>query len=108
MLNKCQDDNRNIEASLKKMAKKMENMQLPASIALNIPTTKNLSESSMIAIDCIMNEYDQLISLKLLDDPDIYVHINEMINALWVMAELDGKIEEKKTVLEYGNIKRNP
>ena len=53
-----------------------------------------------------MNEYDQIGRQKMLDDPDVYTHINEMINGLYVMSELDDKLEEKKSVLEYGNIKR--
>jgi hypothetical protein len=69
MLNKCQEDNKNIEASLKKMCKKMESMEVGASIAINIPISKSIEESSMIAIECIINEYDQLVSLKRLDDP---------------------------------------
>ena len=47
----------------------------------------------MFAIECIMNEYDQIVRLKLLDDPEIFTHINEMINGLYVMSELDGKLE---------------
>ena len=51
------------------MVKKIEGMKLPASIALNIGITKNLSESSSIAIECIINEYDQLVKEKMLSDP---------------------------------------
>ena len=31
-----------------------------------------------------------------------------MVNGLYVMSELDGKIKEKKPVLEYANTKRAP
>lgn len=47
-------------SSLKKMSKRIEGMQLPASVLLNIPLNKNMEESSLLAVDYVVSEYDQL------------------------------------------------
>lgn len=43
-------------------------MQLPASVLLNININKNIEESSRIAVEYIVDEYDQVVEHHLLQD----------------------------------------
>lgn len=81
------------------MMKKLESQQLPATILLNAPLNKNIEDSSRIAVEYVVDEYDQLVEQDMLKDPELHVHICEMVNALYVMAELDGKVKEKRPVM---------
>ena len=106
MLEKCKTDNENIEVSIRRMAKKMEGKQLPPRVMNNAPLSRQNAESTRIAVEFVVDEYDQAVEQQLLGDPDIYTHLCEMINAIYVMAELDGKLQEKKPVTEYCKVKR--
>lgn len=60
-MKKYQEDNKNILGSLTKMSKKMETMNLPATTKMNVGINKNMADSSLIAVDHIIAEYDQLV-----------------------------------------------
>lgn len=57
------------------MAKKMENMTLPAGILENINISKNILDSSLFALDYITLEYEQLIKTNLISEPELFTHI---------------------------------
>ena len=82
MLEKCKTDNENIEVSIRRMAKKMEGKQLPPRVMNNAPLSRQNAESTRIAVEFVVDEYDQAVEQQLLGDPDIYTHLCEMINAI--------------------------
>lgn len=57
------------------MSKKIQSMQLPASVLLNININKNMEDSSRIAVEYIVDEYDQIVEQNLLQDGEILIHI---------------------------------
>jgi len=61
MLIKCKEDNKNIENSLKKMAKKIESKQLPGRVLMCVPYNKNIKDSTKFAVEHVVDEYDQAI-----------------------------------------------
>jgi hypothetical protein len=48
----------------------------------------------------VIKEYDALDENDKLNDQEIVVHVNELLNSLYIIAELDGKIKEKKPLVE--------
>lgn len=57
------------------MAKKVEVLPLPASVMMNVGIHKNIQDSSLVAVDYIIAEYDQLVEMNLIRDPEVFVHI---------------------------------
>ena len=51
------------------MLKKLESQQLPATILLNAAINKNMQDSARIAVEYVVDEYDQLVERDLLNDP---------------------------------------
>ena len=73
---------------------------LPANILFHASLQSYSSEESKIIISEVVKEFDSLEEHGMLDDDEVRVHITESINALFLIAELDGKIKEKKTLAE--------
>lgn len=47
-----------------------------------------------------MKEFDILEEKEKLGDEDVLVHINDLLNAIYIIGELDGKIEERKPLIQ--------
>lgn len=57
------------------MSKKMEVKQLPGRVLTNVALSKNISESTKIAVEYVVDEYDQAVEQNLQHDPEIFTHL---------------------------------
>ncbi len=51
------------------MVKKVEAKQLPAKVLINANINKNTPDSTKIAVEYVVDEFDQAVELSLLADP---------------------------------------
>lgn len=53
----------------------MEVKQLPGRVLTNVALSKNISESTKIAVEYVVDEYDQAVEQNLQHDPEIFTHL---------------------------------
>lgn len=73
---------------------------LPGNFLFHAALNRQSEEESKIAVSEIVREFDVLEENNLINDPEILSHINDLINSLQIIGELDGKIKEKKPLME--------
>lgn len=73
---------------------------LPGNFLYHASLNQQSPEESKIIVSEVVKEFDSIEEKDLLSDPQVFTHICDLMNSISILAELDGKIKEKRPLVE--------
>lgn len=106
MLTKLKRDNVEIEKAIGKMYQSILKRNIDPKVVKYADPTKPSQEDSFIAVEYGLDECEELMELEELTE-DLLMHMIEITDSLFIIAELDGKPCYSVNVKERKQLKNN-